>query len=68
MYNDSTPTITVFIHNNLVYTVKKQKERREAGTGTELILQAHAVSFHFVRWVGVLSVIGQNKLVCDWSE
>jgi len=29
---------------------KKQKERSEAGTGTELILQAHAVSFYLVRW------------------
>jgi hypothetical protein len=28
----------------------------------------YAVSFYLVRWVGVLSVIGQNKLTCDWSE
>ena len=47
---------------------KKQKERSEARTGTELILQAHAVSFYLVRWVGVSSVIGQNKLTCDWSK
>jgi len=47
---------------------KKQKEWSEAGTGTELILQAHAVSFYLVRWVGVSSVIGQNKLTCDWLE
>ena len=47
---------------------KKQKERSEAGTGTELILQVHAVSFYLVRWVGVSSVIGQNKLTCDWSK
>jgi len=32
----------------------------------ELVLLAQAVSFYSVRWVGVLSVIGQNKLVCDW--
>ena len=29
---------------------KKQKEWSEAGTGTELILQAHAVSFYLVHW------------------
>ena len=47
---------------------KQQRERSEAGTGTELILQAHAVSFYLVRWVGVSSVIGQIKLACDWSK
>ena len=47
---------------------KKQKERSEAGTETELILQAHAVSFYLVRWVGVSSVFGENKLTCDWSK
>jgi hypothetical protein len=29
----------------------------------ELILQAHAFSSYLVRWIGVLSVIGQNKLI-----
>src|SRR5215475_14086470 len=24
--------------------------------------------FYLVRWVGVSSVIGQNKLTCDWSK
>jgi len=33
-----------------------------------LISQVQAVSFYLVRWVGVSSVIGQNKLSCDWSE
>ena len=47
---------------------KKQKEQSEAGTGTELILQAHAFSFYLAHWVGVLSVIGQNKLTCDWLD
>jgi hypothetical protein len=47
---------------------KKQKEQSEAGTGTELILQAHAVSFYLAHWVGVSSVIGQNKLTCDWLD
>jgi hypothetical protein len=40
-----------------------QEEYRSLG-----ILQAHAVSFYLVRWVGVLSVIGQNKLTCDWLD
>ena len=26
------------------------------------------VSFYLVRWVGVSSVIGQNKLTCDWPN
>jgi hypothetical protein len=47
---------------------KKQKERSETGTEAELILQAHAVSFYLVRWVGVFFVIGQNKLTCDWPD
>ena len=33
-----------------------------------LISQVQAVSFYLVRWVGVSSVIGQNKLSYDWSE
>jgi hypothetical protein len=49
-------------------TLSKQREPSVAGTGTELILQAHVVSFYLVRLVGVLSVIGQNKLACNWSE
>jgi len=36
--------------------------------GDRMILQANAVSFYLVRWVGVSSVIGQNKLTCDWSK
>jgi len=30
--------------------------------------KAHAVSFYLVRWVGLSSVIGQNKLTCDWPD
>jgi hypothetical protein len=33
-----------------------------------LVSQVQAVSFYLVRCVSVLSVIGQNKLSCDWSE
>jgi len=33
-----------------------------------LVLLVQAVSFYLVRFVGVLSVIGQNKLSCDWAE
>jgi hypothetical protein len=32
-----------------------------------LVSQVQAVSFYLIRCVGVLSVIGQNKLFCDWS-
>jgi len=79
MYNNSTPITTVFI-NTIPFTPSKQRrERSEAGTGITMILQAHAVKekawackiiviIVFVRWVGVSSVIGQNKLTCDWSK
>jgi hypothetical protein len=33
-----------------------------------MVSQVQAVSFYLVGCVGVLSVIGQNKLSCDWSE
>jgi hypothetical protein len=49
--------------------MSKQREHGAAGTGTEeLIFQAQVVSFYLVCWVGVLFLIGQNKLACDWSE
>jgi len=67
MYNNSTPMTTVLI-NTIRFTLsKQQRERSEVGTGTRLILQANAVSVYLVRWVGVSSVIDQNKLTCDWS-
>ena len=69
MYNNSTPITTVFINTIPFTPSKQQRERSEAGTGiTIIILQAPAVSFYLVRWVGVSSVIGQNKLTCDWSK
>jgi hypothetical protein len=32
-----------------------------------LVSQVQAVSFYLVRCVGVLSVLSQNTLLCDWS-
>jgi hypothetical protein len=71
MNNNSTPTVITFIHRSLLYNV--QAERTWCGwywnrRTEELILQAQVVSFYLVCCVGVLSVIGQNKLACDWSE
>ena len=57
-----------FINTIRLTPSKQQRERSEAGTGITIIIQAHAVSFYLVRWVGVSSVIGQNKLTCDWSK
>jgi hypothetical protein len=44
---------------------KKQNERSEVGTGTELIVQTHAVSH-----IGNpdAQIIGRNKLTCDWPD
>jgi hypothetical protein len=41
---------------------------RDSAILNSLVSQVQAVSFYLVRCVGVLSVIGQNKLSCDWSE
>ena len=68
MYNNSTPITTVFINTIRFTPSKQQRERSEAGTGITMIVQAHAVSFYLVRWVGVSSVISRNKLTCDWPD
>jgi hypothetical protein len=58
------------INSNLVYTVQEAGRTKWSWNWTELnwTLQAHAVSFYLVCWVGVLCVISQNKLACDWSH
>jgi len=66
MYNYRTPTRIVFISVAWWYTVVES--RSEAGTGTEPSLRANVVSFYMVCWLGVLSVIGRNKLACDWPD
>jgi hypothetical protein len=53
-----------------VYSGERGVKRCALVTQAEVLLvsQVQAVSFYLVRCVGVLSVIGQNKLFCDWSE
>jgi hypothetical protein len=49
-------------------TLVTQAEVYWSTAGLLLVSQVQAVSFYLVCCVGVLSVIGQNKLFCHWSE
>jgi len=65
--------LTIFIAHSLVVLVHSSEgivERCALVSRAEVLLvsQVQAVSFYLVCWVGVLSVIGHNKLSYDWSE
>ena len=65
--------LIMFISRSLVvqvYSGERVVERCALVSKSEVLLisQVQAISFYLVRWVGVSSVIGQNKLTCNWSE
>ena len=71
--NYSTPTVKYLFHCSLhvqVYSGESVVESYTLVSQAEvsLISQVQAVSIYLVHCVGVPSVIGQNKLFCDWSQ
>ena len=57
--------LTIFIAHRLVVQVYSGERVVER---CALVSQVQAVPYYLVRCVGVLSMIGQNNLSCDWSE
>ena len=58
---DSLYFICLMVHCCREHEAKKKPEQNCS-------LRANVVSFFTVCWLGVLSVIGRNKLACDWPD
>jgi hypothetical protein len=70
MITTALQQLTIFIARLVVqvYSGERVVVRFALVTQAEVYWFHGSKPFYLVRCVGVLSVIGQNKLFCDWSE